>query len=119
MYKEMKTCLTLDGEMDKRFLQIKEHLGLKNDMEVARSLIYWHWRQHEKEFVPPFEHFNLEENGACILNREFNRIIQVCFKPDKILCEYFMTGECKHVEFALGPSEVQETLRKRRWFIEK
>lgn len=115
MEEKEKIYLRLDSEMAKRFLQIKNYLGVKNDTEAVRSLINWYWREHREELKPRLEHFNLNEDGVLILDRELNRIFQVYFKPDKILCEYCETSKCRHTEFALSIPAVQETLRKKGW----
>lgn len=73
--------------------------------------------------LPMFEHFNLSENGVRILDRSLankhsrGRIIDVYFKPDKVLCEYCESTSCRHVKFALSLSEVQEILNKKGWKI--
>jgi len=75
--------------------------------------------------LPPLEHFNLSEHGVCILDRTLansickGRIIDVYFKPDKVLCEYCESTGCRHVKFALNIPEVQKILRKKGWKIEK
>jgi len=65
--------------------------------------------------TPQLEHYNLNEKGVLILDRSLDRIIQVYFKPDRVLCEYDETNDCRHVQFALELPEVQELLRKRGW----
>jgi len=69
--------------------------------------------------LPTLEHYNLNENGVMILDRELDppkgRLIQVYFKPDKVLCDFDQTDDCRHVAFALELSEVQGILRKKGW----
>jgi len=115
MGEEIRINLRLDGDMAKRFSEIKENLGLKNDTEIVRSLINWYYHAHETELRPKLEHWNLNENGVSITDRQLNRIIQVWFKPDRIWCEYDESSDCKHVDFALDLPEVQEILRKKGW----
>ena len=43
----LKVYLRAEGEIAKRFLKIKEHLGLKNYTEVVRALINEYCRDHE------------------------------------------------------------------------
>lgn len=123
MADELRIYLRADGDIAKRFEQIKAHLGLKNDTEVMRSLINWYWKEHQEELQPALEHFNVTENGVRILDRTIGtktsrgRIIDVYFKPDKAWCEYCESSSCQHVQFALSLPEVQETLRKKGWKI--
>jgi len=75
--------------------------------------------------LPPLEHFNLSERGVRILDRSLanhtskGRIIDVYFKPDKVLCEYCGSDNCKHVEFALSLPEVRRILSEKGWEIRK
>jgi len=119
---ELKIYLRLSEPLASRFIKIKEYLGLKNDTEVIRALINFYWREHKEEMAPRLEHFNLNENGVMILDRELKpppgRIIQVYFRPEKVWCEYCSSDRCRHVEFALNIPKVQEILRKKGWKIE-
>jgi len=75
--------------------------------------------------LPLLEHFNINEEGVRILDRSLanhtskGRIIDVYFKPDKVLCEYCGSDNCKHVEFALSLPEVRRILSKKGWEISK
>jgi len=75
--------------------------------------------------LPQLEHFNISESGVRILDRSLGngvskgRIIDVYFKPNKILCEYCGSGNCKHVEFALNISKVRKILIEKGWPISK
>jgi hypothetical protein len=123
MEDELRIYLRAEGEIVRRFLRIKEHLGLKNDTEVVRSLINWYWNENSEKLQPNFEHFNISEHGVRILDRTLadknsrGRIIDVYFKPDRIWCEYCDSTKCQHVKFALDLPEVQEILRKKGWKI--
>ena len=125
MTEEMRIYLRAQGEIAERFSRIKEHLGVKNDTEVLRTLINWYWREHREELLPRLEHFNMSENGVSILDRTLadktsrGRIIDVYFKPDKVWCEYCESARCQHVKFALDLPEVQEILRVKGWKIPK
>jgi hypothetical protein len=123
MAEEMRIYLRAQGEIAERFSRIKEHLGVKNDTEVLRTLINWYWREHREELLPALEHFNISENGVSILDRTLadktsrGHIIEVFFKPDKVWCEYCESARCQHVKFALDLPEVQEILRVKGWKI--
>jgi len=75
--------------------------------------------------LPQLEHFNISENGVRILDRSLGngvskgRIIDVYFKPDKVLCEYCGTDNCKHIEFALNIPKVRKILIEKGWPISK
>jgi len=114
MAEEMRIYLRAQGEIAERFSRIKEHLGVKNDTEVLRTLINWYWREHREELLPRLEHYNLNEYGVAVLDRDLNSVVQVDFKPDKVVCEHCGSG-CKHIEFALSIPEVQEILREKGW----
>ena len=78
-----------------------------------------------KPELPPLEHFNISENGVRILDRTLSngysrgRIIDVYFKPDRIICEYCHSSSCRHVKFALNIPKVQDILLKKGWPISK
>jgi len=110
---ELRIYLRAEGETAKHFSRIKEHLGLKNDTEVIRSLINWYYREHEEDLQPKLKHFNLNPGGVLVHDRDLNSIVHVYFKPDRIICEHCGVNGCRHVEFALSLPEVQEILRKR------
>jgi hypothetical protein len=75
--------------------------------------------------LPQLEHFNISENGVRILDRSLGngvskgRIIDVYFKPNKVLCEYCGTDNCKHIEFALNIPKVRKILIEKGWPISK
>jgi hypothetical protein len=75
--------------------------------------------------LPQLEHFNISENGVRILDRSLGngvskgRIIDVYFKPNKVLCEYCGSDNCKHVEFALSIPKVRKILIEKGWPISK
>ena len=75
--------------------------------------------------LPQLEHFNVSEQGVRILDRTITngssrgRIIDVYFKPDKVLCEYCGTDDCRHVEFALNIPKVRRILNEKGWPISR
>ena len=121
MTEELRIYLRADGDTAERFTQIKEHLGLKNDTEVLRSLINWYWRENQEKLQPALEHFNICEEGVRVLDRTLDkprgRVIDVYFKPDKAWCEYCESTRCQHVKFALDLPEVQKILHEKGWKI--
>jgi hypothetical protein len=123
MTEELRIYLRADGDTAERFAQIKEHLGLKNDTEVLRSLINWYWRENQEKLQPALEHFNICEEGVRVLDRTLDkprgRVIDVYFKPDKAWCEYCESTRCQHVKFALELPEVQKILHEKGWKIPK
>jgi len=111
MEETLRIYLRDDGEAAKRFWAIKEYMGLKNDTEVVRALINWYWKEHEEELRPRLEHYNFNEQGMLVLDRDLNSIVQLYFKQDKVWCEHCKSMGCQHVKFALSLPEVQEKLR--------
>ena len=74
---------------------------------------------HKKHMIP-LEHFNVDEEGVTILDRNLNdrgRMIHVNFKPEKIFCEECETEDCRHVDFALSLPEVQSLIYRKGWKI--
>ncbi|MEM2143941.1 MAG: hypothetical protein QW279_01150, partial [Candidatus Jordarchaeaceae archaeon] len=75
--------------------------------------------------LPQLEHFNVSETGVRILDRTIGngvskgRIIDVYFKPDKVICEYCSAEDCKHIEFALSIPKVRKILSEKGWPISK
>lgn len=66
------------------------------------------------EKTPRFQHFNLDETGVKIRDREINRTIDIFFSPKGIQCEYCGTSNCAHIKFALRNPEIQAVIRKKR-----
>ena len=101
--------------------------GLQKRAEFIKESIREKLKTIPREILEqlPLEHFNLSENGVRILDRSLankhsrGRIIDVYFKPDKVLCEYCQSNNCKHVEFALSLPEVRKILSKKGWEIRK
>ena len=79
--------------------------------------------QPTSKLVPPLEHFNVNEEGARILDRTLavktttGRIIDIYFKPGNVWCDYCQSSSCRHIEFALDLPAVQEILNKKGWTI--
>lgn len=68
------------------------------------------------------EHFNLDENGVRILDKNLTtehsphgRIIDIYFKDKKAWCDYDESSDCKHIKYALGLPVVVEILKKKGW----
>jgi len=70
MEEELRIYLRAEGVIAKRFSQIKEHLGLKNDTEVIRSLINWYYREHEEDLQPKLKHFKKGGKPSTSRKRE-------------------------------------------------
>lgn len=74
---------------------------------------------------PPLEHFNISEHGVRVLDRTVGngtskgRIIDVYFKPEKVLCEYCDSNNCRHVQFALSIPAVQKILDRKGWKVKE
>jgi hypothetical protein len=74
---------------------------------------------------PPLEHFNISEEGVRVLDRTLGngtakgRIIDIYFKPEKILCEYCNSSSCRHVQFALSVPAVQRIMQQKGWKIKE
>jgi len=102
-------------------------MGYKSRAEFIKEAIREKLKTIPREILEqlPLEHFNLTENGVRILDRSLankhsrGRIIDVHFKPDKVLCEYCQSNNCKHVGFALSLPEVRKILSKKGWEIRK
>jgi hypothetical protein len=112
----IRIALNLEGDMAKRFQAVKKKWGLEANTDVIRMLITQYYDQLPRE-KPTLEHFNLNENGVQVLDRDLDRLVQVYFKPDKVVCEVDGEERCRHVDFALDLPEVQEIIRKKGWKI--
>jgi len=109
--------VNLRGPVADKFKRIKAYLDLENDTEVIRSLISWYYSQHEKELTGPPKlmwKINLDDNGAWIWDPDLQNSVEVYFKPEGIKCGQCLTNDCKHVQWALSRSDIQEVIRKRR-----
>ena len=90
-------------EMD-RLIGVK---GFRSRGEIAKEAIRQLLSQYKESLtppqLPPLEHFNISENGVRILDRTLangysrGRIVDVYFKPDRIICEYCGTDNCRHI----------------------
>ncbi|MCJ7423584.1 ribbon-helix-helix domain-containing protein [Candidatus Bathyarchaeota archaeon] len=75
--------------------------------------------------LPSLEHFNISEQGVRVLDRTLGngtargRIIDVYFKPEKVLCEYCDSSSCRHVQFALSIPAVQKIVQEKGWRIKE
>jgi hypothetical protein len=75
--------------------------------------------------LPALEHFNISEQGVRVLDRTLGngnakgRIIDVYFKPEKVLCEYCDSNNCRHVRFALGIPAAQKIAQEKGWRIKE
>jgi hypothetical protein len=102
-------------------------LGFRSRGEIAKEAIRQLLSHYKESLAPPalpsLEHFNISEHGVRVLDRTLGngvskgRIIDVYFKPDKILCEYCQTDNCRHVEFALSIPKVRKILIEKGWPI--
>jgi hypothetical protein len=102
-------------------------LGFRSRGEIAKEAIRQLLSHYKESLAPPalplLEHFNISEHGVRVLDRTLGngvskgRIIDVYFKPDKILCEYCGTDNCRHVEFALSIPKVKKILTEKGWPI--
>jgi len=102
-------------------------MGFRSRGEIAKEAIRQLLSQYKEKFappsLPPLEHFNISENGVRILDRTLangvskGRIIDVYFRPDRIICEYCGTEHCRHVKFALSIPKVREILARKDWPI--
>lgn len=73
--------------------------------------------------LPRFDRINGDATGVLIYDRELKDVkgVHVSVRPSGIVCDFHQMTNCEHVKFALGLSDVQEMIRKRRkegWKIE-
>jgi len=83
-------------------------MGYKSRAEFIKEAIREKLKTMPQPIQPQLEYFNLSENGVRILDRTLlngclrGRVIDIYFKPNRIICEYCNTDNCRHVEFALS-----------------
>jgi Arc/MetJ-type ribon-helix-helix transcriptional regulator len=101
-------------EMDKL---IGKH-GFTSRAEIAKQAIREYLDKHYTTYKelkpPPLEHFNMDSNGAKILDRQLREVVQVLITPKGITCEHCKTDECIHINFALTCPDIIEVIEKRR-----
>ena len=85
--------------------------GFKTRAEVTKEALRRFLLDYPRH--PTLEHFNLDEDGVRILDRELGLIIDVAFKPKGIWCDYCQTNDCRHTKFALSVPAIQKVIRKR------
>lgn len=90
--------------------------GFRSRGEIAKEAIRQLMFTYKKQvpLLPPFEHFNLNEHGVRIVDRNLNRIVDISIKPKGIWCQYCEATDCRHIEFALSTTEIQSVIRKKR-----
>lgn len=79
--------------------------------------------QAELKTLPRFDRINGDSTGVLLYDRELKPIkqVHVSIRPNGICCDFHQRSDCEHVKYALGLSDVQEMIRKRRkegWKIE-
>jgi len=89
--------------------------GYRSRAEIIKDAVRRLLTSYPTPPKPSLEHFNLNEDGVQILDRDLNRVVQVYFKEGKTFCEYDQTDDCRHVDFALELPEAQEILKKKGW----
>lgn len=100
--------------------KVRDKAGYRKFRSVTHFVEDAVMRVYEKELVP-LEHFNLGEDGVKILDRSLGnkhsrgKVVDVYFKPDKVMCDYCGSSDCKHVKFALSLPQVQSIIRKKGW----
>lgn len=63
---------------------------------------------------PRFEHFNINDTGVRITDRQIGMIAEIYFKPQGIFCDIDKSNTCEHIDFALTVPAIQEIIRKRK-----
>jgi len=112
--KEDYVTLKIPHELAEAIDRIIGKMGFRTRAEFVKEAI----RQLLKEYKPDLEHFNLDENGVKILDRNIGRtgwVVDIHFKPDVIYCEYCLSDKCKHVKFALTIPQVRNIIKKKGW----
>jgi hypothetical protein len=119
-------------KIDYDFIKIPEDLsaeidrivgthGYRSRSEVVKDAVRRLLSDYGIPQRPHMEHFNVNENGVQILDHDIEpprgRLIMVYFTPEKIVCEYDNSSDCRHVKFALSLPEVEDILSKKGWKI--
>ena len=98
----------LSGEMD----LLLGTLGFRSKAEITKEALRKLLLDYAK--MPLFEHFNLDERGVRVVDRKLNRIVDVVFKPEGIMCAHCNEDACAHVKFVLSVPTVQVVVRRKR-----
>jgi hypothetical protein len=115
--KSEKLNVHLKGEVADKFKRIKTFLGLEQDTEVIRTLITWYYNEHQTELLGPPKsmwHINLNLEGVLIWDPDIHKAVQIKFSPKGICCLHDENDKCRHIQFALSKSDIQDVIRQRR-----
>ena len=96
--------------------EVDDHVGkhgYRSRTEIVKEAIRRLLITYPEDSKPELEHFNLNDQGVIIVDRKLDRIIQVYFRPDKVVCEVDGEKPCKHKDFALQLVDVQKILREK------
>lgn len=108
---EYKT-VSIPIELDEEIVKLIGTKGFRSKAEIVKEAL----RKLIKEYsdLPILEHFNLDERGVKILDREVNQVIDVFFSPKGIRCDYCEAWDCRHIQFALKVPAIKDIVRKKR-----
>lgn len=112
-----KLNVHLKGEVADRFRRIKNLLGLEQDTEVIRALITWYYNEHREELSGPPKsmwHLNLNADGVLVWDPDIHKAIQIKFTPKGICCTFDESEKCKHIQFAISKTDIQDVIRQRK-----
>lgn len=72
--------------------------------------------QNQIKKLPRFDRINGDATGVLIYDRELkdSKGVHISIRPSGIMCDFHQTNCCEHVKYALGLSDVQEMIRKRK-----
>ena len=109
------------AERIQRLIEQNPDLGFRSVTQFIEDASRRRLEELEKQYAnkptkPPLEHFNLNEDGVIIIDRIIQpgkeRLIQIYFKPEGILCEYHNTNDCYHIRYAYTKEDIKKVLRK-------
>lgn len=112
-YKGWKTITIREDVYQKleRYLETNEEALSEMKVETTSDLIDLAFENLPNKVKPRFEHFNVCEDHATILDRQLgNRLINVYIKDHKLWCELDESYGCIHVGYAYSIPKVQMAL---------
>jgi hypothetical protein len=106
--------LDLVGEEAQKIRWVKKTRGFTMNTELVRILISEDFEKRGGKLEEPLVQINSDEDGVMIHDKKLRKAVHVTIGPKGVKCDYHLTDNCEHVDFALSIPEVQETIRKRR-----
>jgi len=109
--KEKRTSVTFKGLI---LRWIEKNIASKRFRNIQHAVEYCISELMERE---RFEHYNVYEDHATIVDHKLDKWIDIYFRGDKPYCEFCEEFDCEHIRFLLQKEEFREILKAKGFRI--